>query len=289
MGALIVTALLDVQNVSVSFKHGEVQLFRDLSFAVQPGEVAVIVGDSGSGKTTLLHLIAGFVRPYVPPRSMSEFLWRGVFPVPRDASIRATISIAGKDVTELPPSERDIGLVMQRFSLYPNMSAMDNLRAPLRARGLSRADAEEGALRIAEQLHMNFPLERRPNELSGGQSQRVAIGKLLARDPLLALCDEAFSNLDWKLRQMFRKDVIHELKNRTKNGVRCGVLFVSHDLEDAREADTIIYLERSDEDAHTGKPTRVRVFAGGRDVAWDTFRRETKYHVVQLVSVSTNA
>ena len=283
------SALLEVRNVSVSFRRGKLELFRDLSFRVDPGEVAVIVGDSGSGKTTLLHLIAGFVRPWEPPRTVSEFLWRGVFPVPRDASITGTVAIGGQDVTQLPPSRRDIGLVMQRFSLYPNMTVTENLTVPLRARGMSADEAELKSAEIATQLRMDFPLTSRPNELSGGQAQRVAIGKLVARDPLLALCDEAFSNLDWKLRQTFRREVIHELKNRSKNGIGCGVLFVSHDLEDAKEADRIIYLKRTDADAKAGRPTQFYEFSGGRKVAWESFCRETSYHVVQLVSLAANS
>ena len=285
MGVVVVSTLLRVEGVSISYDRGRVELFQNVSFTVGPGEVAVIVGDSGSGKTTLLHLIAGFIRPHARPKTMSEFLWRGVFPVPREASIEGKVFIKDEDVTRLPPPQRDIGLVMQRVNLYPNMTVLENLTAPLRARGTSKVDAEKIAEAYVTQLQIDFPLHNRPNQLSGGQSQRVAIGKLLARDPLLALCDEAFSNLDWKLRQTFRRDVIHELTKRDKSCVRCGVLFVSHDLEDAREADKIIYLQRPDHVARAGQPTKVTVFEGGRGAAWDAFRMQTEYRVVQLVSL----
>ena len=281
------SALLSVQNVSLSFRRGQARVFENLSFDVLPGEVAVIVGDSGSGKTTLLHLIAGFIRKYEPPRTISEYLWRGVFPEPRDISVDGTILIGGKDVGQTAPSQRDIGLVMQRFSLYPNLTVLENISVPLHARGVALDQIEQEARRIADQVHITFPLTRRPNELAGGQQQRVAIGKLLARDPLLALCDEAFSNLDWKLRQTLREEVIHELKRRSKNGVQCGVLFVSHDLEDAKEADRIIYLKRTDEDAHAGRPATFHHFDGGRRVAWDRFCRATDYHVIQLVGLGS--
>ena len=277
------SVVLTVNGVSLAYPRAPQPLFRDVSFELRRGEVGVIMGDSGAGKTTLLHIIVGFLRAAAPPRSIADYLWRGVFSVAAQPLVQGAIEIAGEDVTLTEPARRDIGLVMQRFSLYPNLTVAQNLAIPLRKKPLAARERRERIERMAADLEIHEFLDRYPGDLSGGQMQRVAIGKLVLKAPAVALLDEAFSHLDWKLRRTLRTQVVERLRRGTVDREPSGILMVSHDIEDAQPADKIIYLERP-ENTTADTVTSVSIFDGGTGRAWESFAAAAGYHIVQLVT-----
>ena len=191
----------------VSKRFGQNEAVRDLSLAINHGEFVVLLGPSGAGKTTTLRLITGLERP--------------------DAG---SISINGRDVTIDPPGTRDIAFVFQQYSLYPHLTVYDNLAFPLRspARRLPEAAIRKRVEQTAELLHITGKLGNRATRLSGGEMQRVAIGRALVRDPAIYLMDEPLSSLDAKLRAELRL----ELK-RIQVELGATILYVTHDQIEA--------------------------------------------------------
>jgi len=186
----------------------------DLQIAAQ--QLVVLVGPSGCGKSTTLRMVAGLEEPTA-----------------------GTITIAGRDVTNLPPAERDIAMVFQSYALYPHMTVFENMAFGLRIKHLPEAEIKTRVLAAADSLGLTPYLERRPKALSGGQRQRVAIGRAVVRKPKLFLFDEPLSNLDAKLRSDMRREIarIH-LSSRTTS------LYVTHDqIEAMTLADQIVVLK----------------------------------------------
>ncbi len=197
---------------------GAIAAVDGLSLTVSDGEFVVLLGPTGAGKTTTLRLAAGLENP--------------------DAG---AVFIGGRDVTGLTPAERDVAFVFQQYSLYPHYTVFDNLAFPLRAPGRKwsreriRARVEE----IAAMLNMEHKLQNRATELSGGEMQRVSIGRALVRSPNLFLMDEPLSSLDAKLRETMRI----ELK-RIQRDLGATILYVTHDqLEAMTLADRIGIME----------------------------------------------
>ena len=194
---------LSVENLSVSY--GGTRVLDRVSLDVARGEMVALLGSSGCGKTTLLRAIAGFVLPD-----------------------EGTISVAGKDITRLPPEKRETAMMFQSYALWPHMTVAGNIGYGLRMRGW-KGDAI--ARRVAEMLkllQLDGFTERPVTQLSGGQRQRVALGRALAVDPHLLLLDEPMSNLDYKVRLELR----HELRALQR---RIGItaVYVTHDREEA--------------------------------------------------------
>ena len=190
----------------------------DLQLDVKDGEFFVLLGPSGAGKTTTLRLVAGLEAP--------------------DAG---RVFMDGVDVTAVAPAERDCAFVFQQYSLYPHLSVFDNIAFPLRSR-MRRVDETEIRRRVrevAETLHIEGKLERKATALSGGEMQRVAIGRALVRRPKVFLMDEPLSSLDARLREELRV----ELK-RLQRSTGATVLYVTHDQVEATTlADRIAILE----------------------------------------------
>ena len=180
---------------------------RDLSLDIADGELMVLLGPTGAGKTTALRTIAGLERP--------------------DAG---RVSIGGRDVTAEPPAVRDVAFVFQQYSLYPHLTVYDNLAFPLRspARRLPEDEVRRMVHRVAELLHIESKLQNRATRLSGGEMQRVAIGRALVRAPAIYLMDEPLSSLDAKLRAELRL----ELK-RIQSELGATILYVTHDQIEA--------------------------------------------------------
>jgi multiple sugar transport system ATP-binding protein len=198
-------AEVKLQNVSRSF--GAVRAIRDLSLTVADGEFVVLLGPTGAGKTTVLRLAAGLESP--------------------DAG---TVSIGGMDMTNAPPAARDVTFVFQQYSLYPHLTVFDNLAFPLRSPTRRTPEAEISRIvnDVATMLRIDSKLQNKATQLSGGQMQRVAIGRALVRRPAIALMDEPLSSLDAKL----RSDLRIELK-RIQQELGATVLYVTHDQTEA--------------------------------------------------------
>jgi multiple sugar transport system ATP-binding protein len=191
----------------ISKRFGHTQAVADLSLTVADAELLVLLGPTGAGKTTTLRLVAGLERP--------------------DAG---HVRVAGRDVTAEPPASRDVAFVFQQYSLYPHLSVFDNLAFPLRspARRLPEDEVGVRVREIARLLHIDDKLASRATQLSGGQMQRVAIGRALVRRPSIYLMDEPLSSLDAKLRAELRI----ELK-RIQRELGTTILYVTHDQTEA--------------------------------------------------------
>jgi multiple sugar transport system ATP-binding protein len=206
--------MAEVQLQGISKRFGAVEAVSDLSLHIGDGEFIVLLGPTGAGKTTTLRLVAGLEKPD-----------------------RGRVSIAGRDVTGAPPAARDVAFVFQQYSLYPHLSVYDNLAFPLRspARRMPEADIRKVVSDVARLLHIEAKLDSRATELSGGQMQRVAIGRTLVRRPAIYLMDEPLSSLDAKLRAELRV----ELK-RVQHELGATILYVTHDQTEALTLSTRI-------------------------------------------------
>ena len=176
-----------------------------LDLEIEDGEFMVLVGPSGSGKTTALRMLAG----------LEEV----------DAG---AVLIGGRDVTDLPPKQRDVAMVFQNYALYPYLTVSQNIAFPLKMAKVKKAERERLAAEVARQLGLEGYLERKPAQLSGGERQRVAMGRAIIRQPSVFLMDEPLSNLDAKLRVQMRADIAalqHEFGITT--------VYVTHDQAEA--------------------------------------------------------
>lgn len=204
---------LSIEGARKSF--GETEVLKGVSIDVADGEFAVIVGPSGCGKSTLLRAVAGL-----------EDLTGG------------SIAIGGRDVTDLPPSQRGIAMVFQSYALYPHLTVRENMAFGLKIARAPKAEIADAVRRAAEILHIEPLLDRKPAALSGGQRQRVAIGRAIVRQPQIFLFDEPLSNLDADLRVRMRYEfaALHRTLGTT-------TLYVTHDQVEAMTlADRIIVL-----------------------------------------------
>jgi len=195
---------------------GDVKAVNDVSLVFEDGDMTVLVGPSGCGKTTLLRSIAGL----------------------EDVS-GGSIFIAGRKVNTVPPWERNTAMVFQSYALYPHMTAFNNMAFPLRARRVARGAIKDRVEKVAQSLGISGLLQRKPRELSGGQMQRVALGRAIVRKPEVFLMDEPLSNLDAKLRVQMRA----ELK-RLQKDLGITTIYVTHDQAEAMTmADKLVVME----------------------------------------------
>ena len=180
-----------LELIAVEKHYGALRAVDRVSLAIEQGERLALLGPSGCGKTTTLNLVAGFLTP--------------------DAG---EIRIAGKDVARLPPHKRNTGMVFQSYALFPHLPVAENVAFGLRMRRLDRAAI---ARRVAEALalvRLDHLGDRYPRQLSGGQQQRVALARALVIHPEILLLDEPLSNLDAKLRQEMRMELVGHPRSR---------------------------------------------------------------------------
>jgi multiple sugar transport system ATP-binding protein len=172
---------LQLQNVTKEYPG--VTALKKVTFDVQDGEFFVLLGPTGAGKTTTLRVVAGLTK-----------------------QDEGSILFDNEPVDEFPPAERDVALVFQQYSLYPTMSVYDNLAFPLRSpmRDLPEDEIQAKVEDVAKTLRIEHLVERKTAHLSGGEMQRVSIGRAIVRDPRIFLMDEPLSNLDFKLREALR-------------------------------------------------------------------------------------
>ena len=199
--------MADVSLRGVSKAFGDTQAVDDLTLTIKDGEFVVLLGPTGAGKTTTLRLVAGLERPE-----------------------SGSIVIGGRDVTKLEPASRDVAFVFQQYSLYPHLTVAENLAFPLRspARKWSEAEIKSRVAEVAKMVRIDHKLENKATRLSGGEMQRVAIGRALVRKPAIYLMDEPLSSLDAKL----RGDLRLELK-RIQAELFSTMLYVTHDQIEA--------------------------------------------------------
>ncbi|MBI0538151.1 ABC transporter ATP-binding protein [Roseomonas sp. KE2513] len=197
-------------------RFGPVKAIDDVSLRVGAGEFLALLGPSGSGKTTILMAIAGFEYPD-----------------------EGRILIGGEDVTWAPPNRRNLGMVFQRYTLFPHMSVLENIAFPLKMRRIGRAEREERARAALETVRLGGMGDRRPSQLSGGQQQRVAIARAIVYQPRVLLMDEPLSALDKNLREEMQLEIKH-LQQR----IGITVVFVTHDQTEALTmADRVAVLD----------------------------------------------
>jgi len=207
--------MADLKITALDKFYGPVHAVRGIDLEIPAGEFTVLVGQSGCGKSTLLRTIAGL----------------------EDIS-KGTIEIAGEIVNDLPPRDRDIAMVFQNYALYPYMKVYENIAFGLRARKTPKKEIDVKIQRAAKMLAIDHLLDRYPRQLSGGQLQRVAIGRAVVRNARLYLFDEPLSNLDAQLRDEMRGEIkrLHLELEKT-------MIYVTHDqIEAMTMADRIVLL-----------------------------------------------
>jgi putative spermidine/putrescine transport system ATP-binding protein len=194
---------LQLENLHRSF--GTFKALKGINIDLEQGEFLSLLGPSGCGKTTALRLVAGFDQPN-----------------------EGRIVVDGKDVTNVAPNRRDMGMVFQAYSLFPNMTARQNVEFGLRIRGKSKSDRAKPVDDLLELVGLAHAVDRYPHQLSGGMQQRVALARALAIEPRVLLLDEPLSALDAKVRVQLREEI-----RRIQLELGITTLYVTHDQEEA--------------------------------------------------------
>lgn len=221
-------ARVELVNVTKEYKGG-VRAVSDLSLDVADGELMVLVGPSGSGKTTVLRMIAGLERV-----------------------TRGEIRIGGRAANGLPPKDRDVAMVFQDYSLYPHMTAAANMAFALRMKKVAHQEIRRRVETAADLLSIRNLLGRKPHALSGGEQQRVALGRAMVREPAVFLLDEPLSNLDSHLRRSMRSE-IRALQQR----LGATMIWVTHDRDEAMTIADRVAVVRAGRLEQVGTPQEV--------------------------------
>ena len=200
-----------------------------LDLTLRPGELVALLGPSGCGKTTTLRLLAGL-----------------------EDTDTGSITVAGRDITRLPASKRDMGMVFQAYSLFPHMTVRQNAAFGLRLRRVGGAERDKRALEMLELVGLSAQADRYPHQLSGGQQQRVALARALAIEPQVLLLDEPLSALDAKVRAQLRDQI-----RRIQLEVGITTLFVTHDQEEALAIADRVGVMREGRIEQLAPPTEV--------------------------------
>jgi putative spermidine/putrescine transport system ATP-binding protein len=194
-----------VALTDLSRSFGAVRALSGLSLEIAPGELVALLGPSGCGKTTALRILAGF-----------------------EAADTGSVTVDGKDISRIPAAKRDMGMVFQSYSLFPNMTALDNVGFGLRMRKQRGSERGRRAAELLDMVGLTDQAKKYPHQMSGGQQQRVALARALAIEPRVLLLDEPLSALDAKVRLQLREQ-IRALQQR----LGTTTLFVTHDQEEA--------------------------------------------------------
>ncbi|MBX3083894.1 MAG: ABC transporter ATP-binding protein [Anaerolineae bacterium] len=218
---------LTLQNVSKNF--GAVRAVQSVDLTVKDGEFISLLGPSGCGKTTTLRIVAGL-----------------------ELCDSGNVVIGDKDVTMMPPGERDIAMVFQDYALYPHMDVLDNVGYPLKVRGVQRAELQRRVHEVAVRLQIEALLERRPGQLSGGQQQRVALARAVVHPAKITLYDEPLSNLDAQLRNEARIFLKH-----LQQEVGATSLYVTHDQAEAMALSDRIVVMNQGKVMQIGTPMEI--------------------------------
>ena len=221
--------MAEIQLRNVSKRWGSFVGVQDFNLTIADQEFLVLLGPSGCGKTTTMRMIAGL-----------------------ETASGGDILVDGNRINDLDPKDRDVAMVFQSYALYPNMNVYENIRFPLKVRGVPTAEHKERVMRASAMVELDDFLHRKPAELSGGQRQRVALARAVVREPNVFLMDEPLSNLDAKLRVSTRaqiKNLSHELKTTT--------IYVTHDqIEAMTLADRVVVMNEGVVQ-QVGTPTEI--------------------------------
>lgn len=221
--------MAEIQLKKLSKRWGNFVAVDDFNLTIADKEFLVLLGPSGCGKTTTMRMIAGL-------ENVTE----------------GEILVDGEVINHLEPKDRDVAMVFQSYALYPNMNVFENIRFPLKVRGINRSTHNEKVMRAVKMVELEEFLHRKPAELSGGQRQRVALARAIVREPNVFLMDEPLSNLDAKLRVSTRaqiKNLSHELSVTT--------VYVTHDqIEAMTLADRVVVMKQGIIQ-QVGSPTEI--------------------------------
>jgi multiple sugar transport system ATP-binding protein len=208
-------SFLELEKVEKTYPDGT-RAVRGIDLSIGEGEFIVLLGPSGCGKTTTLRMIAGL-----------------------ELATAGSIKLAGRDVTQLRPSERDVGMVFQFYALYPHLSARQNIEFPLRCSGVGEAEIRSRVDAVVEQMNLRHLIDLHPRQLSGGDQQKVSLARAIVRRPLVYLMDEPLGTLDSDQRQNLR-----ELIRARQLELKVTTIYVTHDQEEAMSlADRIVVME----------------------------------------------
>lgn len=209
--------------------YGQVRAVDGVTLCVRDGERFVLLGPSGSGKTTILRLVAGF-----------------------DAPTGGSVALAGRPVDGLPPERRNVGVVFQDYALFPHRTVAQNIEFGLRMRKVVKSARRQRVAELLDLVGLTREAQRKPDQLSGGQQQRVALARALAPSPALLLLDEPLANLDRRLRESLRQELL-----RITDAVGITSVLVTHDQEEALSFADRIAVLRDGQVAQVGTPAEV--------------------------------
>jgi spermidine/putrescine ABC transporter ATP-binding subunit len=229
----------EVQLVDLRKSFGEVEAVKEVNLTIERGDFFTFLGPSGCGKTTILRMIAGFTRPD-----------------------RGNILFDGKEVIDVPPWKRDVGMVFQNYALWPHMTVFENVAFGLKERNLSKSIVQRKTHQALSMVNLEGLEKRRPSELSGGQQQRVALARTLVIEPRLLLLDEPLSNLDAKLRIQMRHELV-----RIQRDLGITSIYVTHDQEEALTLSTRIAVMSKGRVVQVGTPKEIYENPKSQEVA----------------------
>ena len=229
----------DIQLTDIRKSFGASEVIRDVNLSIPRGSFTIFVGPSGCGKSTLLRLISGL-----------------------EPVTSGSITIDGREVTNVPPAKRGLAMVFQSYALYPHMSVAENMAFGLRTKGIPKDERRKAVIRAAEILQLTDYLDRKPKALSGGQRQRVAIGRCIVRQPTAFLFDEPLSNLDAALRVEMRFELAELHKKLATT-----MIYVTHDQVEAMTLAHQIVVLKDGEVMQVGSPRELYERPANRFVA----------------------
>lgn len=220
---------LKIKNITTTFNKGKVVANDNVSLEVEEGEFFVLLGPSGCGKSTLLRTIAGLVTP-----DSGEMYLKDDF------------------ILDKEPKDRDLSMMFQQLTLYPNMNVFDNVAFPLKIKGVDKKEREERVMKALEITQIPDKKNANVKSLSGGEAQRAMISRVLVQDPALFLLDEPFSSLDHQLRVHMRKEIlrIHQKTNVT-------IVFVTHNQEEAMRLGDRLAIMNKGRIEQVGTPKQI--------------------------------
>ncbi len=218
---------LNLQNIHIYYD--DFHAVKGINLDIENGEILTLLGPSGCGKTTILRAVAGFITPKV-----------------------GSIILGNKEITNLPPRKRDMGMIFQNYALWPHMTVSENIGFGLKLRKKPKSFILSKVNELLDLVHLPNQGDKYPTQLSGGQQQRVALARALAIEPLVLLCDEPLSNLDYKLRVELRKEIRDVSKTL---GVT--VVYVTHDQTEALAISDRIAVLNEGEIIQIGTPFQI--------------------------------